>query len=103
MYYPLFYVIISCQYIFGKSVGPIFSIYAGEQNHEGLKSGYQLANKAAIVDGIGVTLFLVLVAPLVSRFLSVEDPKRYRRVVTRVRLTTMSYNRSVFLVKPLGD
>ena len=73
----------------GEAVGPIFSVYVGEQNHEGLKSSYALANKAAIVEGIGVTLLLVLIAPLVPRFLNVEDPELIRWVVTCVRLTAL--------------
>ena len=73
----------------GEAVGPIFSVYVGEENHEGLKSSYALANRAAIVEGIAVTLLLVLIAPLVPRFLNVEDPELIRWVVTCVRLTAL--------------
>ena len=52
----------------GEAVGSIFSVYVGEENHEGLRTSYALANRAAIVEGIAVTLFLVPVAPLVPRF-----------------------------------
>ena len=73
----------------GEAVGPIFSVYVGEENHEGLRTSYALANKAAIVEGIAVTLFLVLIAPFVPRFLSVEDPALIRWVTTCVRLTAL--------------
>ena len=74
----------------GEAVGPIFSVYIGEQNREGLRSGYALANRAAIVEGIGVTLVLAVIAPLVPRFLNVEDPQLFGWVVTCVRVTGLS-------------
>ena len=73
----------------GEAVGPIFSVYVGEQNHEGLQSSYALANRSAIVEGIAVTLFLVLVAPLVPRFLNVADSELARQVVICIRLTAL--------------
>lgn len=73
----------------GEAVGPIFSVYVGEQNHEGLKASYALANRSAIVEGIGVTLLLVIVAPFVPRFLNVADPELARQVVTCIRLTAL--------------
>lgn len=73
----------------GEAVGPIFSVYVGEENHKGLRESYAMANKAAIVEGIAVTLLLVLVAPFVSRFLNVADPQLARQVVTCIRLTAL--------------
>ncbi|MBR1559040.1 MAG: multidrug transporter MatE [Clostridia bacterium] len=73
----------------GEAVGPIFSVYVGEENHEGLRASYALANKAAIIEGVAVTLFLALVAPLVPRFLNVTDPALVRWVTTCIRLTAL--------------
>jgi len=73
----------------GEAVGPIFSVYVGEENHEGLKSSYALANRAAIVEGIAVTLLLVLIAPLVPRFLNVTDPTLVRWVTICIRLCAL--------------
>lgn len=73
----------------GEAVGPIFSVYVGEQNHAGLKSSYALAYRSAIVEGIAVTLFLVVIAPFVPRFLNVADPELVRWVVTCIRLTAL--------------
>jgi len=74
----------------GQSVGPIFSIYLGEENRGGLRSSYALANKTAIIEGVGVTLVLVLIAPFVPAFLNVADPELARCVVTCIRLTALS-------------
>jgi len=41
------------------------------------------------VEGIGVTLFLVIVAPFVPRFLNVADPELARQVVICIRLTAL--------------
>lgn len=73
----------------GETVGPIFSVYVGEQNHEGLKSSYALAYRAAIVEGIAVTLLLVLIAPLVPRFLNVTDQTLVRWVTICIRLCAL--------------
>lgn len=73
----------------GEAVGPIFSVYVGEQNHKGLKTSYALAYRAAIVEGIGVTLFLVIVAPFVPRFLNVTDPDLARLAATCIRIVPL--------------
>ena len=73
----------------GEAVGPIFGVYVGEQNHEGLRSSYSLANKTAIVEGLTVTIVLVIIAPFVPGFLNVADPELARWVVTGVRLTAL--------------
>ena len=73
----------------GEAVGPIFGVYVGEENHEGLRASYALANRTAIVEGLAVTLVLVLIAPLVPGFLNVENPELARWVVTGVRLTAL--------------
>ena len=71
----------------GEAVGPIFSVYVGEQNHDGLRSSYSLANKTAMVEGIIVTLVMFIAAPFVPQILNVADPEIARWVVIGVRLT----------------
>lgn len=73
----------------GEAVSPILSVYVGEENHGGVRTIYTLANKSAIVEGITVTLVLVLIAPLLPRFLNVETPELARWVVTGVRVTAL--------------
>lgn len=73
----------------GQAVGPIFSVYIGEENHEGLRSSFSLANKTAIIEGVIVTAVLVIIAPFVPQFLNVEDAEIAARVVTCVRITAL--------------
>lgn len=71
----------------GQAVGPIFSVYVGEQNHNGLRSSFSLANKTAIIEGVIVTAVLVIIAPFVPGFLNVSDPMLAEWVVIGVRIT----------------
>ena len=71
----------------GQAVGPIFSVYVGEQNHNGLRSSFSLANKTAIIEGVIVTVVLVIIAPFVPGFLNVADPMLAEWVVIGVRIT----------------
>ena len=73
----------------GEAVGPIFGIYVGEGNHEGLRSTYSLANKTAIVEGIAVTVVLVIIAPFVPNFLNVTNAELAGSVTSCVRLTAI--------------
>ena len=73
----------------GQAVSPIFSVYLGEENREGLRSSYKLANRVAIIEGIAVTLVLVVVAPFVPAFLNVTDPELAGMVVLGFRLTAL--------------
>ena len=74
----------------GQAVGPIFGVYVGEQNHKGLRSSFSLANKTAIIEGIIVTIVLVIIAPFAPQFLNVTDPALAGWVVVGVRITAFS-------------
>ena len=69
----------------GEAVGPIFGVYIGEQNRKGLCSSYALAKRTAIIEGIAVTLFLIVAAPFVPGFLNVENPELARLVTDCIR------------------
>jgi Na+-driven multidrug efflux pump len=71
----------------GQAAGPIFSVYVGEQNHKGLRSSYSLANKTAVIEGIIVTIILVIIAPFAPQFLNVTNPMLAGWVVVGVRIT----------------
>ena len=78
----------------GQAVGPIFSVYLGEESKGGLRSSYALANKTAVFEGVAVTLLLLIVAPFVPQFLNVDDPTLARWVVTGIRWLSLG---SVFI------
>ena len=73
----------------GEAVTPVLSVYVGEKNHEGLRSIYSLANKTAIVEGILVTVVLVLVAPLLPKVLNITQPEMIHWVVVCIRMTAL--------------
>ncbi len=74
----------------GVAVGPIFSVYVGEKNHSGLRSSFSLANKTAVIEGIIVTVVLVIIAPFTPAFLNVTDPQLSNWVVIGVIITALS-------------
>lgn len=78
----------------GQAVAPILGVYVGEKNHEGMRYSFSLANKTAIIEGLIVTVFLILIAPLTPAFLNVADPHIAGWVVTAVRITSLG---SVFI------
>ncbi len=78
----------------GEAVGPIFSVYVGEENHDGLRTSFSLANKTAIVEGVIVTLVMLIVAPFIPRILDVTDPELANWVILGVRLISIG---SIFI------
>ena len=73
----------------GEAVCPIFGVYVGEKNHKGLRTSYALANRTAIVEGVIVTVALLIIAPFAPGFLHVTDPGLAHWVVIGVRLTAI--------------
>ncbi len=73
----------------GEAVTPIFSVYVGEHSRSGLRNIYSLVQKAAIVEGIIVTIVLILIAPLVPKVLDVTQPELVYWVVEGVRMTAL--------------
>lgn len=73
----------------GEAVGPILSVYVGENSHKGLRYIYRLASKTAIVEGIAVTLVLVLAAPLLPMVMKVSQPEYIHWIVIGVRVAAL--------------
>lgn len=73
----------------GEATGPIFSVYVGEESHSGLRSSYALADKAAVIEGIAVTVLLVIIAPFIPSFLNVADPGLAGWVTACIRITAL--------------
>ena len=73
----------------GEAVSPIFSVYVGEKNSEGLRSIYSLANKTSIVEGIIVAAIMIAVAPFLPSVLGVTDSELVYWVVTGIRVTAV--------------
>ena len=73
----------------GEAITPILSVYLGEESHSGVRSIYRLANKTALLEGIAVTLVLILCAPLLPRVLDISDPELMRCAVAGIRLLSL--------------
>lgn len=74
----------------GEAINPIFSVYVAEKNHKGLRFAYSLANKAAIIEGICVTIFLMLIASFVPQVLNISDPMLIHTVIIAIRLVSLN-------------
>lgn len=73
----------------GEASTPIFSVYVGEKSKEGLRSIYALVQKTAIIEGIIVTIALIVFAPFVPAILDVSQPELAHWVVVTVRVTAL--------------
>lgn len=78
----------------GEAITPILSVYLGEESHSGVRSIYRLANKTAILEGLAVTLVLMVCAPLLPKVLDIVDPELLRCAVAGIRLLSLG---SVFV------
>lgn len=58
----------------GGALSPPLSVYAGEHSKEGLRSIYKLGNKTAIIEGIIVSVVLIIAAPFFPSLLDVSSP-----------------------------
>ena len=73
----------------GEAMEPPLSVYAGEHSKEGLRSIYGLANKTAIIEGIIVSVALIIFAPFVPSILDVSSPDLAHWVQETVRVTAL--------------
>ena len=73
----------------GEAITPILSVYVGEESKSGIRSIYRLANKTAIVEGVVVTLLLIICAPLIPRVLDINDPELVTGVVAGIRILSL--------------
>lgn len=70
----------------GEALTPIMGVYYGEENKEGIKRIYRLAERTAIAEGIVVMVLLLLFAPLIPGVLNIKDAELVRYVTTEIRI-----------------
>ena len=73
----------------GEAITPIISVYLGEECYSGVSSTYKLAERTAVVEGISVTLIVLLCAPFIPGVLDITDPELIRLAVTETRLLAL--------------
>ena len=70
----------------GSAIRPIISIYLSENCLSGVKKIYYLAKRVAVVEGLGMMLILILIAPLFPLVLDITDPALIAISVKGVRI-----------------
>lgn len=70
----------------GEALTPIMGVYYGEENKEGIKRIYRLAERTAIAEGIVVMVLLLLFAPLIPGVLNIKDAELVRYVTAEIRI-----------------
>ena len=78
----------------GEAITPLLSVYLGEGSLCGIASLYRLARKTAILEGLLVTLALLLLAPLFPGILGIAGPEMAACVIGEIRLVALG---SVFV------
>ena len=73
----------------GEAIKPIMSIYLGEGSYAGIRNCWKIAQKTAILEGIAVMVFLILLAPLIVRMLGISDPEVIVYAVRGIRVMSL--------------
>ena len=73
----------------GEAVTPILSVYLGEKNRSGMRRIYRLAEKTAVVEGLVVTMALILCAPFIPGILNITDSVLTQNAIMEVRLIAL--------------
>lgn len=58
----------------GEAITPIMSVYLGEGSYEGIRKCWKIAKRSAIVEGLGVSVTAILIAPLIVSVFGISDP-----------------------------
>lgn len=58
----------------GEAIKPIIGIYRSERCTKGTRHIYRIAQRTAVLEGIAMTLFLLVSAPYIARWLGITDP-----------------------------
>ena len=73
----------------GEAITPILSVYFGEKNKSGLRLIYKVARRTAILEGLIVTILLIIFAPFVPKVLNITDTGLTALVITEIRLIAL--------------
>lgn len=74
----------------GEALTPIISVYLGEKTYQGVKEVWKLARKTAVIESILVTAAIIAGAPVIIRFLGIEDPQKIQLAVRGLRIMSLS-------------
>ena len=70
----------------GEAFTPLMNIYLGEESYDAVKKCYNLSLKTAVVEGLALTLLMILVAPFIVELYDISDPAVYSYAVLGVQI-----------------
>lgn len=73
----------------GGAFTPLMNIYLGEESYDAVKKCYRLSQKTAVVEGIILTLLMILAAPFIVKLYDISDPVAYSYAVGGVRIEVL--------------
>lgn len=74
----------------GDSVAPIISVYLGEKTYQGVSEVWKLARRTAAIESVIVTAAIIMGAPIIVRFLGIEDPQKAQIAVLGLRMMSLT-------------
>ena len=73
----------------GEAITPLINIYLGEESYRGIKNCYKLAQKAAIVEGVLMTIIIAAAAPLIVKIYGIENPEIAKDAINGARIIAL--------------
>lgn len=78
----------------GEAITPILSVYLGEECLGGVRKIYRLAEKTAVIEGVIVTIAMIISASFVPDLIGIIDPVLAEETAAGIRITALG---SVFV------
>ncbi|MBQ4243210.1 MAG: hypothetical protein II732_10385 [Lachnospiraceae bacterium] len=84
----------------GEAISPLISVYLGEETYGGVRKCYALSRKAAIAEGIIMTVLIAAIAPLMIRIFGISDPATaaYAAGGTRIMALGLAFTSLMYLM-----
>ena len=73
----------------GEAFTPLMNIYLGEESYDGVKKCYGLSKKTAVVEGVVLTLLMILVSPFIVKLYDISDSVAYSYAVGGLRIEAL--------------
>lgn len=73
----------------GEAFTPLMNIYLGEESYDGVKKIYGLSRKTAVVEGVVLTLLMILAAPFIVKLYDISDSVAYSYAVGGLRIEAL--------------
>ena len=81
----------------GAALAPIVTVYAGERNTRAIRLMMGVANRYALIEGLTLTVVLLVFPQLVVGLVGIDDPALAPRACTAVRIAALGFIGSAFV------